>query len=599
MNAIALWPHFLRPDWLWALTALPLLLAWWWRRSDATAVWRRAVDPHLLPALLEGAPPRRRHLGALWLLLAYSLAVCALAGPAWRQQPAETWRSESPLVVALELSQAMLAADQPPSRLLRARLKLAQLLELRQGGQVALLAYADDAYTVAPLTEDAATVRGLLDALDPTVMPADGRRADRAIAQARALLANAGYAHGDVLLIASAVDGDAVGAAAAAQAGGVRVSVLGIGTAEGAPVRLADGGFLDAPDGSLRIERMDADALRAVAAASDGRFAALDAGDADLRALGVLDPDAGLARAGDSDALRWRDEGYWLLLALLPLALLGFRRGALAGLVLAVSVLAPAPAQAFDWEALWRRDDQRAWQALQDGDAAAARSLARDPALAGAAAYRQQDWDGAIAAWSQRDDAASHYNRGNALAQAQRYDEALRAYDEALRRDPGLADAAANRDAVREWLERQPPQQPQGEGEGPPKDGQEGEPGEGQEQAPGAPGGEPSPQAPGEPGEGEPETSAPEDAGGAEPSQEDAAAAEQAMREALQQALESGQDGQRDGEAQADPGAMAEEEQRRAVEQWLRRVPDDPGGLLRRKFALEHQRRQSEGNPRR
>lgn len=595
MNLPALWPHFLRPEWFWALLALPAIVLLWLRRHRRDALWRRHVDPHLLPALMARAPSRRRHGAPLLLGVAWLLAVAALAGPAWRQQPVELWRSEAPLVVALELSSAMLAADTPPSRLLRARLKLAQLLQWRQDGQIALLAYAGDAYTVAPLTDDTANVRALLDALDPGVMPVDGQRADRAITHARALLANAGYTHGDILLLASASDDVAAAAAAAgdARAAGIRVSVLGLGTAEGAPVRQADGGFMSDAGGRLRVARMDADALRAIASAGGGAFATLQAETGDLRALDVLDPGGARRQSGEGELLRWQDEGYWLLLALLPLVLIGFRRGAFAP-VLALALWQPSPAQALDWAGLWQRDDQRAWRALQEGDADAARRLARDPALAGAAAYRQQDWDGAIAAWSQRDDAASHYNRGNALARAERYDEALQAYEEALRREPALEDAAANLQALREWLERQPPPQ---EGEGGDGQGEPGESAEGQPGESGQPAGEPSGEGEGNdtPGEGEPQEGA-EGEDQSPLSEEEAAAAEQALREAMQQALEQGQPPAEE-QAPLDAAALAEDERRRAVEQWLRRVPDDPGGLLRRKFALEHQRRLSEGNP--
>lgn len=592
MNLTALWPHFLRPEWFWAVPALPVVVWLWRRRQTRDDVWRRAVDPHLLPALLEGAAPRRRRLGLLAVALAWTLAVTALAGPAWRQQPVELWQSQAPLVVALELSSAMSAADTPPSRLLRARLKLAQLLELRQDGPIALLAYAGDAFTVVPLTDDAGNLRNLLDALDPTLMPVDGQRGDRAIAHARTLLANAGYSRGDILLIASAFDDPAEveSAARAARAAGLRVSVLAVGTPEGAPVRQADGGFVTEADGRLRIARLDGQALRAVAEAGGGRLVALQADASDLQALEVLDPRDARAQAGVGETLRWRDAGYWLLLALLPLVLLGFRRGALTVLLVGALWLPAPPAQAVDWAALWQRHDQRAWRALQDGDAEQARRLARDPALAGAAAYRQQDWEAAIAAWSQRDDAVSHYNRGNALAQVGRFDDALRAYDEALARDPGLVDAAANRQTVLDWLQRQPPP-PAGEGgegeqgESDPAEGQPGEPGE-------------SPPA----GDGEPTRGEPGEQDGAEGEQdsplteEEAAAAERALREAMQQALAQGQaPGEEASPLDAD--ALAEEERRRAVEQWLRRVPDDPGGLLRRKFALEYQRRLSEGHP--
>src|SRR5690606_5059755 len=155
--------HFLRPQWLWALLALPLL-AWAWRRHRARrGAWREAVDAHLLPHLLERGEGRRGIAALGALLLGFAVAVLALAGPSWRQGEQPLLQGEAPLVVVLEMSGAMLAADLPPSRLLQARAKLATLLERRSGGQVGLVVYADDAYTVAPLTRDAANVALFLD----------------------------------------------------------------------------------------------------------------------------------------------------------------------------------------------------------------------------------------------------------------------------------------------------------------------------------------------------------------------------------------------------------------------------------------------------
>lgn len=613
---MSVWPHFLRPEWLWALLLLPLVLAgWFWIRREG--VWRGIVDPHLLPALLGPARPARRALPAALLGLLFGLGVIALAGPSWQQRPVERLRLEAPLVLAVELSSAMRAADLPPGRLMRVRLKLAQLLSLREDGQLALVAYAGDAFTVTPLTEDAATVRVLLDALDPSIMPVDGQRAERAIAHAVALIEQAGDAGGDILLVASALEDPAAARAAAAEAlvRGHRISVLGVGTPEGAPLPRTDGGFQTDVAGRVRLARLDESGLRALAAAGGGRYVRIASEPEDLYSLNVLSPRARAPAIAQSDARRqaWHDQGYWLLPAVMLLFLFALRRGALPAVALLALGLTLPAAQAADetpaeriWT-WWSRADQQAWRLLQEGQADAARRLAQDPELAGAAAYREQDWDAALSAWADRSGARPAYNRGNALARAGRYAEAIEAYEAALAEQPDHEDAAANLQAVRDWLESQPQASQGGEGESEPQEGdsepgqsepgEAGEPGEGQ-----ADGSRPDASQAQEPQEGEDpgnrqdgEAESPPDA--AETSAEDQAAAEQALREALEQALQAQRDAaDADGaeEVPLDPQALAEWEQRQALEQWLRRVPDDPGGLLRRKFALEYQRRMME-----
>jgi Ca-activated chloride channel family protein len=578
--------HFLRPQWLLALLALPLL-AWWRRRRRLRrSAWRDAVDPHLLPHLLEGGPGVRAN-GALWLgLLGAALAICALAGPSWQRVEQPLWQSRSPLVVALDLSSATLAADLPPSRLAQARAKLATLLRERVGGQVALVAFADDAFTVAPLTDDAGNVALFLDSLAPDIMPVDGSRADRAIERSAQLLRQAGFDRGDILLFTDHADAATRNAAAAAARTGYRVSALGLGTATGAAYRDADGRIAHA--------RLDAGSLGALARAGGGAYAALAADDSDLAGLGVLDPrQAGTIAAHGEKTRLWQDQGYWLLLPVLLLALFAFRRGgALAALLLCVCwPMQSAHAAGIDW---WQRADQQAHQRLEQG----------------AQAYRKQDFAAAGKNWEGLPGADAAYNRGNALARQGEYDAAIAAYDEALRLQPGMADAIANRKAVEAAKKRKPPPGRQS-GNKPDKQQGKGKPGQSGGQQPSQSGQSPDSGKPGPDGKDARQSPTPTPSGAPQKNESNAQpdkpadsqaqrAADAAQRARMQQALRGAQ-GERTQPAQAQgkigkrDETPAQRERRLANEAWLRRVPDDPGGLLRARFRLEYERRQQGG----
>src|SRR5690606_33688627 len=136
------------------------------------------------------------------------------------------------------------AADMPPSRIARARSKVGRLLAGREDGQTGLVAWAGEAFTVAPLTPDTANVALVLDALDPAVMPVDGQRPDRAIAWSVQLLAQASFHGGTILLLTDHATPQALTEARRAHARGYTVSVLGLGTVAGAPYRNADGGIV-------------------------------------------------------------------------------------------------------------------------------------------------------------------------------------------------------------------------------------------------------------------------------------------------------------------------------------------------------------------
>lgn len=596
--------HFLRPEWLWALLALPLILAVALYRQRRSDVWRHAVDAHLLPHLLAAGTRRRARLP--WaLLLGWTLAALAMAGPSWRQQAQPMFQASAPLLVVLDLSSRITATDLPPSRLLQARAKVGELLRARQGGQVGLVVYADDAYTVAPLTDDGSNVALYLDALSPDVMPRDGQRADRGIDWATRLMRQIGALRGQILLVTDQADGEAGLAAAQARGLGMQVSVLGLGTPAGAAYR--DG------SGQIRQAALDEASLRAVATAGGGRYARIAADDNDLRALGVLDVREGTTAERPGEGRQWRDEGFWLLPPLMLLALLAFRRRALLAAVLAVGLLpwmgevqAQAPSAATPQPiqgTLWKRSDQLQHQRLADG----------------VQAYRNGDFASARKQFEGIDNDAGWYNLANALARQGNYDEAIAAYDRALALHPGMADAVANRavvDAARkrkssggQGQDQQKPQQsgqqkqndsqgkqnPQGQqpqqgqqnpGQGQPQSGQQGQPKPDDAKA------QPNPQ-PGERGR---------DGQQAPPQVEDAKAQAQAdeqQRQRMQQAMQQAREGKADKDGKPVPGSDGatprQREEQQAVEAWMRRVPDDPGALLRAKFQLENERRKKEG----
>ncbi|MFA4137884.1 VWA domain-containing protein [Xanthomonas perforans] len=590
--------HLLRPTLLWALLAIvPAAALWHWRRRDAD-VWRQSVDAHLLPKLLVSGG-RRGWLGFVLAALTYALAVLAMSGPSWRQTEHPVFQSSMPLVVVLDLSSSANATDLPPSRLLQARAKLATLLRKRAGGEVALLVYAGESFTVAPLTEDSANVALFLDALSPSVMPVDGKRADRAIDAAAQLLQQAGFKQGEILLVSDSADRSAESSARVARSRGFSVSALGVGGERGAAYRTASGEIAQA--------KLDEGSLRTLAAQGGGRYARIAPDDADLRALGVLDPSQQpLAdETAESDGGKsWLDEGYWLVLPVMLLSLLAFRRRAVVAVLAMVCVLPLAqPAHAADGT-LWQRADQVQQQRLD----------------AGVQAYRKGDFAAAQKAFEAVPTDEGLYNLGNALARQGQYDAAIAAYDRALKQHPNQQDAIANRAAVDAARKRQ--QQTNKDGKGQSKDlkpsGQDGkgqqQAGQNQQDKQSGQDGQNQHDSKNQPSEGQPpQDGRPQDAqaknGQGEqrkqdtpPQSADAKAqqqADEAQRRKMQQAMAQAGNKQADASGKQEAAVAGEtpeqREQRQAVDAWLRRVPDDPGSLLRTKFRLGYERRQRGG----
>ncbi|MDZ7842191.1 MAG: VWA domain-containing protein [Gammaproteobacteria bacterium] len=321
--------HFLRPEWLLAIPAWLALVFLARRAARGDADLERICDPGLVPYVVDGGRSGRSGAGYPALALAGIVAVLALAGPAWRELPQPVFRGQAALVIALDVSRSMNAADLEPSRLVRARLEVRDILDRRVDGRTALVAYAGDAFTVTPLTDDTRTIAALLPSLDPEIMPAPGSRADRALDHGRALLRRAGALRGRLLLVTDSAGGtDLEGAVARLTDAGYTLSILGMGTPDGAPIPDGEGFVKDAA-GDVVLSVLDEPALHALAERGGGAYSRYRLDDADIAAVMPADGagEEGVPAALETD--RWREEGPWLLLVLLVGALRLFRRGRL------------------------------------------------------------------------------------------------------------------------------------------------------------------------------------------------------------------------------------------------------------------------------
>jgi Ca-activated chloride channel family protein len=627
--------HLLRPWWLLAaLPAIFLTLALW-RTHTSGGSWQRAIAPELLQPLLEpgAAPARRRWLPLL--LLAWLLATVALSGPAWQRLPQPVVQRSDALVIALDLSLSMLTQDVTPSRLQRARYKILDVLTQRREGTTALVAYAGSAHVVAPLTDDTATLANLLPALSPQMMPQRGSDPAAAIDLAIELLQGAGAQRGRILLVSDGIRARDVDAIAARLDDRWQLSILGVGTLQGAPLPL-EGGFARAADGSIAVPKLSRAEFEALAHRTGGRYRELSADASDIEALLAMTPfelDTSVQSGETRQFDQWRDCGALLTLPLLPLAALLFRRGWLLTLVIAPLLLTPAtPAHADTaapaergrletlWRNLWLRPDQQASAALEAGDAQRAAEQFEDPAWRGAAHYRAGDFAAAAQAFSAAPAAngESDYNRGNALARAGQLQQALEAYDRALQLNPGLDDARFNRELVERLLKQQQTSQegnPSQDGSQPEQNRQtsdaqsDGESQQGNDQRsssasstdPRSEHNEDHSAAPSDDddsaGDNESNTgsaSAADDEPDQPSTDEDDSAQPNAAATPGKAQTENG--GERTDGADADELQQQREQAR--TEQWLRQIPDDPGGLLQRKFLYEQRLRERDGKTR-
>ena len=634
--------HFLRPWALLLIIPVAIIVLALWRSRANHSRWQQLIAPELLTHLIDGASQRNSRLGLMAIALALTVACIALAGPAWERQSSPVHRQANALIIALDLSPSMVAEDVKPSRLVRARLKVAELLKVRDEGETALIVYGDDAHLVTPLTDDTRTIASLLPTLSPAIMPVPGSRPEAAVERALQMFNDAGYARGHILLVTDEVTESAAdNINQALKNSGIQLLILGVGTDAGAPIPSGRGGFVRNANNDVVIARLGSAKLQKLAQQNGGRYISNTVDQQDIEYLNPTNTRFDGAKQSDNLKQKmdqWLDRGPLLVLLLLPVVLLSFRRGLIiAVLVLPMLTLHSNKLQAAPLDSVFLTPDQRGAKAFDAGDAAAAASEFNDPLWKGTAQYKAGDFASAAKTFAQSDSALAHYNRGNALARSGQLDDAIKAYDQALAADSGLQDAKDNKALIEKLKEQQQQQEQQnqqnqdqsGENSSAGDQGQqeqeqqkqadqENQEGENSqsEQNSGASSsaGNNSQNPQDQTGQSEQQNSAASSAGSGSSEQDNQAQGQSSSGATGQQQSEQSQassassttgdeatEGDQEAEAQmqqleAPPEPLTPEEQeaRQATEQWLRQIPDDPSGLLRNKFRYEYNQQRQE-----
>lgn len=312
--------HFLRPYFFWAFIPLIMALLVSFKHSKSMREWLEVCDSHLLKHLMVSFTPKKRLLSLLLAAITGSLMILSASGPTWEKLPEVSYSKKKAYVIVLDLSNEMFAQDITPSRIERAKYKIQDLLNELKEGQVGLLVFTQEPFLVSPLTVDTKTLSLLLPELSPNIVPVDGHQINTALEMAGKLITQAGYQNGSIFLLtpneATPVD---MKTAQSLASKGIHVSVMGVGTTLGAPVYNNQS--------KQTISRLDKTSLNKLAQAGNGVFVEITNDNRDIRHLVKVTSKMTLSYKKDNqEASRWKDNGRYLILLILPLALLSFRR---------------------------------------------------------------------------------------------------------------------------------------------------------------------------------------------------------------------------------------------------------------------------------
>lgn len=444
--------HFIRPWWLTALLASVTILWLATRSTDVRSQWKAMIAPHLLDSLVIEAG-RGSRISPSWLLAGVlALGTLGAAGPTWQRQSPPFVEDTASLVIAVDLSATMDAIDVTPSRLERAKLKIRDIIATRGGARTALIAYAGSPHVVLPLTEDGALIETYTDALATRIMPEGGKDTAKALQLADQMLARESSS-GTILFVTDGIEAKAFDAFERQSANGL--VVLGMGSADGGPVKMPGGGFLTDAGGARVVAKLDVDLLKSLHSTTGADVATMTDDDTDVRWVAQrIRTNFAQKQATEGD--RWRDFGWWLLCPLVLLYGLSFRRGwvvRVAIVILSLRVLTPDHVEASEFVDMWLTADQQGRIAYQRGDYPTAASKFDEPMWKGAAFYRAGKFAEALDAFAAVDSAESWYDQGNALLHLAKFDEAVAAYRKALAKRSDWSDATTNL-AIAERLQK-------------------------------------------------------------------------------------------------------------------------------------------------
>ena len=617
--------HLLRPAWLIALIPAIIIFSFLLKRRLASARWNGIIDKTLMPYVLDQMPSEQSRWPLWFILFAWVIASIALAGPTWQQLPQPVQKKDDALVVVLDMSLSMAAQDVSPDRATRAQQKVIDILKQRTEGLTALVVYAGDAYTVTPLTDDTETAINLIPSLSPFIMPAMGSRPDKALILAKKLIKDAGLSKANYLLVTDGIQKKDIGRIQSALGNQQQqLSVLTLGTEEGAPIAMQGQGFKRDNDGNIVLPKLDLNLIKSLASELGIRWHQMSFDDRDWHYLLGIDSAFNNLDTSDSShsnnndinnkALErqfdlWADQGYWLIFIIVIIAALSFRRGWLLSLVFIIS-LQPENSYADLWDDAWKTKDQQGQEVFKQ-DPAKAAELFEDPNWKASSYYRAEDYEKAAEYFSvdpsstPEQQATSHYNRANALTQSGEFEQAIKDYKKALELNENFEDAKFGKSIAENLLEKKKQQEQQEQNKDDNEDQKDSKDDKSKDEksdnndsddsnSDNQTDSEESDSDQKKEQDSEQSQSDEEQSKDQESNQQDTEDKKAEEQEKEDQAAKNKeqQGEQQEEESKVNPTNELSEEEKQALEQWLNRIPDDPGGLLKRKFLYQYKQRE-------
>lgn len=439
----------LRPELLLLFLLWLPLSVWLVKNKPLRTRWESVVDPELLQALIqpsENTAPKKN----IGLLIALALAILAASGPAITQSNTDTV-SQGNLIVVLDNSLSMAATDIAPSRIERAKRMIYDWANSGLFQQTGIIVYSASAHWLTPFTSDARTLQLQTEPVTPFIMPEFGNHPERAFALLNERLAELPAVPLHLLWLTDDIPDDKLTALDNLLPTFSSAFIVPIGHSDPTPIPLPnDQGFLTTNDNNVvMVSTVETDIRRAAERWS-------------MRTISTTTqptalPDAELESI-EIEQTSPREMGYWLLLPLAFWLFWHLTQTGQPGSVFSISVvlllfLPPSTKADTLWDMLTLNREQRAYQALIEQQPDQALALSQRIDVQAEALFRLGEYEASAALLAEDNTASQWFNRGNALAHQQAFEEAIAAYEQAitLANHPG---AITNKQLLEELLKQ-------------------------------------------------------------------------------------------------------------------------------------------------
>ena len=271
--------RFEDPIYLWMLLIIPILvlvrfIVWQKRKRNL----RKFGDPSLLKEMMPDVSKYRPTIKFSLLLSAITILIFMIARPQVGSKISHEKREGIEVLIALDISNSMLAQDVIPSRLEKSKLLIEDLVDHFTNDKVGLVVFAGDAFVQLPITNDYVSAKMFLQNINPSLITTQGTDLARAISLSQSCFTQREHIGRAIIVITDGEDheGGALEAAREAYKKGISVFILGVGTSKGAPIPDGNGGYLKDNSGQIVLSALNEQMCQQVAKAGNGVYIHVD-----------------------------------------------------------------------------------------------------------------------------------------------------------------------------------------------------------------------------------------------------------------------------------------------------------------------------------